>query len=94
MRSERSVKLKSRSSSVTVSFVLCGCDGGFLLISVIDENEIVYRHFVDLSVAVATPKGLVVPVLRNVEAMDYAQIEFSLNELGVKVPASFSPVDI
>ena len=53
--------------------------------AVIDESEIVYRHFVDMSIAVATPKGLVVPVLRNVESMDYAQIEKELANLGEKV---------
>ncbi|CAI5452236.1 unnamed protein product [Caenorhabditis angaria] len=52
--------------------------------AVLDENEIVYRHFVDISVAVATPKGLVVPVLRNVESMNYAQIEQEIANLGVK----------
>lgn len=52
--------------------------------AVIDENEIVYRHFVDMSIAVATPKGLVVPVLRNVETMNYAQIEKELASLGEK----------
>uniref|UniRef100_A0A0N4YGJ5 Dihydrolipoyllysine-residue succinyltransferase component of 2-oxoglutarate dehydrogenase complex, mitochondrial n=1 Tax=Nippostrongylus brasiliensis TaxID=27835 RepID=A0A0N4YGJ5_NIPBR len=52
--------------------------------AVIDENEIVYRHFVDMSIAVATPKGLVVPVLRNVETMNYAQIEKELALLGEK----------
>lgn len=53
--------------------------------AVIDENEIVYRHYVDISVAVATPKGLVVPVIRNVETMTYAGVEKALNELGEKV---------
>ncbi|PAV61812.1 hypothetical protein WR25_26345 [Diploscapter pachys] len=52
--------------------------------AVIDESETVYRHYVDISVAVATPKGLVVPVLRNVESMDYAQIEQALAALGEK----------
>lgn len=52
--------------------------------AVIDEEDIVYRHFVDISIAVATPKGLVVPVLRNVEGMNLAQIEGAINELGVK----------
>uniref|UniRef100_A0A914Z1H2 Dihydrolipoyllysine-residue succinyltransferase component of 2-oxoglutarate dehydrogenase complex, mitochondrial n=1 Tax=Panagrolaimus superbus TaxID=310955 RepID=A0A914Z1H2_9BILA len=52
--------------------------------AVFDETEIVYRQFVDISIAVATPKGLVVPVLRNVEGMDYAKIELSLAELGEK----------
>ncbi|KHN83961.1 Dihydrolipoyllysine-residue succinyltransferase component of 2-oxoglutarate dehydrogenase complex, mitochondrial [Toxocara canis] len=52
--------------------------------AVIDEGEIVYRHYVDMSIAVATPKGLVVPVLRNVENMDYATIERTLAEIGDK----------
>eukprot|EP00116_Pleurobrachia_bachei_P004634 sb/3464896/ len=48
----------------------------------IDGKEIIYRDYVDISVAVATPKGLVVPVLRNVETMSYADIEKGLNSLG------------
>nr|CAI5837414.1 unnamed protein product [Callosobruchus analis] len=43
--------------------------------AVIDGHEIVYRDYVDISVAVATPKGLVVPVIRNVESMNFADIE-------------------
>ncbi|PIK40933.1 putative dihydrolipoyllysine-residue succinyltransferase [Apostichopus japonicus] len=49
--------------------------------AVIDDLEIVYRDYIDISVAVATPKGLVVPVLRNVEAMNFADIERGLGEL-------------
>lgn len=52
--------------------------------AVIDEGEIVYRHFIDMSVAVATERGLVVPVLRNVEQMSVARIERELAELGDK----------
>ncbi|XP_027895286.1 dihydrolipoyllysine-residue succinyltransferase component of 2-oxoglutarate dehydrogenase complex, mitochondrial-like [Xiphophorus couchianus] len=54
--------------------------------AVIDEatKEIVYRDYVDISIAVATPKGLVVPVLRNVESMNYAEIERTINALGEK----------
>ncbi|CAD7093698.1 unnamed protein product [Hermetia illucens] len=52
--------------------------------AVIDNNEIVYRDYVDISVAVATPKGLVVPVIRNVESMNYADIEIALAALGDK----------
>lgn len=52
--------------------------------AVIENNEIVYRDYVDVSVAVSTPKGLVVPVLRNVETMNYAQIELAINVLGEK----------
>merc|ERR1712088_227997 len=52
--------------------------------AVIDGQETVYRDFVDISVAVATPKGLVVPVLRNVERMNYADVEKGIAELGKK----------
>jgi len=52
--------------------------------AVIDGQEIVYRDFVDISVAVATPKGLVVPVLRNVQDMNFADIEKGITALGVK----------
>merc|ERR1712038_67536 len=52
--------------------------------AVIEGQETVYRDFVDISVAVATPKGLVVPVLRNVEKMNYFDIEHGINELGKK----------
>jgi 2-oxoglutarate dehydrogenase E2 component (dihydrolipoamide succinyltransferase) len=43
--------------------------------AVIDGNDMVYRDFVDISVAVATPTGLVVPVLRNCQNLDYAGVE-------------------
>lgn len=52
--------------------------------AVIEENEIVYRDYVDISVAVASPKGLVVPVLRNVEGMNFADIELSIAGLADK----------
>jgi 2-oxoglutarate dehydrogenase E2 component (dihydrolipoamide succinyltransferase) len=52
--------------------------------AVIEGQETVYRDFVDISVAVATPKGLVVPVLRNVQDMDYADIEKGIAALGQK----------
>lgn len=52
--------------------------------AVIDGQDIVYRDYIDISVAVATPKGLVVPVLRNVEHMNYAEIEKGIMALGEK----------
>ncbi|KAL6477538.1 hypothetical protein MHYP_G00133730 [Metynnis hypsauchen] len=54
--------------------------------AVIDDTtkEIVYRDYVDISVAVATPKGLVVPVVRGVEGMNFTDIEKAINELGEK----------
>jgi 2-oxoglutarate dehydrogenase E2 component (dihydrolipoamide succinyltransferase) len=50
----------------------------------IEGEEIVYRDFVDLSVAVATPKGLVTPVVRNVETMNFLAIEKEIASLGKK----------
>ncbi|CAM1503726.1 Fc.00g013170.m01.CDS01 [Cosmosporella sp. VM-42] len=47
-------------------------------------DTIVYRDYVDISVAVATEKGLVTPVVRNVEGMDLVNIEKSIAELGKK----------
>ncbi|TDL13620.1 dihydrolipoyllysine-residue succinyltransferase 1 [Rickenella mellea] len=50
----------------------------------IEGDEIVYRDYVDLSVAVATPKGLVTPVVRNAEAMGFVEIEKEIAALGKK----------
>lgn len=49
-----------------------------------EANEIVYRDFVDVSVAVGTPKGLVVPVLRNCESLTFAGVEKTIGELARK----------
>ncbi|KAH8108815.1 hypothetical protein DFH11DRAFT_1843425 [Phellopilus nigrolimitatus] len=50
----------------------------------IEGDEVVYRDYVDLSVAVATPKGLVTPVVRNAETMGFVDIEKEIAELGKK----------
>lgn len=50
--------------------------------AVIDGQDILYRDYVDVSVAVATPTGLSVVVLRNAEHMSCAQIEKQIIELG------------
>ncbi|KAI7880877.1 dihydrolipoyllysine-residue succinyltransferase E2 component [Lichtheimia hyalospora FSU 10163] len=50
----------------------------------IEENEIVYHDYVDISVAVSTPKGLVTPVLRNVEDMNFIDIEKNIAGLSTK----------
>jgi len=54
--------------------------------AVIDDstNEIIYRNYIDISVAVASPNGLVVPVLRNTEKMSFADVEKSINHYGKK----------
>lgn len=48
----------------------------------IDGTDIVYKNFVHMGIAVGTPSGLVVPVLRDVQDMGFAQIEKTINELG------------
>lgn len=52
--------------------------------AVIEGTDIVYRDYVDISIAVATPKGLVVPVLRNADDLDFAEVERTISELGRK----------
>ncbi|XP_053985980.1 dihydrolipoyllysine-residue succinyltransferase component of 2-oxoglutarate dehydrogenase complex, mitochondrial isoform X2 [Hylaeus volcanicus] len=52
--------------------------------AVIDGTDIVYRDYVDISVAVATPKGLVVPVIRSVENKNFAEIEIALAAISDK----------
>lgn len=47
-------------------------------------QEIVYREYVDISVAVASPTGLVVPVLRNTETMSFADVEHNIAMYGQK----------
>ena len=52
--------------------------------AVIDENETVYRDFIDISTAVSTPTGLVTPVLRNVQDFGFADFERGLDDLAKK----------
>ena len=42
---------------------------------VIEGTDIIYRDYCDISIAVATPKGLVVPVLRDADKLDFAGVE-------------------
>jgi 2-oxoglutarate dehydrogenase E2 component (dihydrolipoamide succinyltransferase) len=50
----------------------------------IDGDEIVYKHYYDIGVAVSTESGLVVPVVRGADQMGFATIERRINELGQK----------
>ena len=53
-------------------------------------DTIVYRDYVDISVAVSTEKGLVTPVIRNTESLDMIGIERAISEVGKKVRSSRS----
>lgn len=57
-------------------------------------DTVVYRDYVDISVAVATEKGLVTPVVRNVESMDMIGVERSIAEMGKKVSRRLAPCEV
>ena len=50
----------------------------------IEGNEIIYHDYVDISIAVSTPRGLTVPVIRNVESLSMADVEKKVAELATK----------
>ena len=50
----------------------------------VDGNDIVYHGYFDIGIAVGSPRGLVVPILRNADQMSFADIEKKIAELGVK----------
>jgi 2-oxoglutarate dehydrogenase E2 component (dihydrolipoamide succinyltransferase) len=59
----------------------------------IDGDEIVYHNYLDVSVAVSAPNGLVVPVVRNADAMSFAQIEKAIGDFGAKAKAGTLTMD-
>lgn len=50
----------------------------------VDGNDIVYHGYFDIGIAVGSPRGLVVPILRNVDQMTFADIEKKISEYGIK----------
>ncbi len=50
----------------------------------VDGNDIVYHGYFDIGIAVGSPRGLVVPVLRNVDQLSIAEIEKKIGEFGAK----------
>lgn len=61
--------------------------------AVIDDGHIVYRDYVDISIAVSAPKGLVTPVLRDVQDMTWADIEREIVNLGTKAKTNALTVE-
>lgn len=59
----------------------------------IDGDEIVYHHHFDISVAVSTEKGLMVPVIRNADQLSYAEIEKKLKEFADKARSGTISID-
>lgn len=50
----------------------------------IDGDDIIYHNYQDIGIAVSSPRGLVVPILRNAETMNFADIEAGIRDFAVK----------
>ncbi|OIW16360.1 hypothetical protein TanjilG_19076 [Lupinus angustifolius] len=61
--------------------------------AVIDGDDIIYRDYIDISVAVGTSKGLVVPVIRNADTMNFAEIEKQINTYAKKATNGTLSID-
>jgi 2-oxoglutarate dehydrogenase E2 component (dihydrolipoamide succinyltransferase) len=59
----------------------------------IEGEEIVYHDYLDVSVAVSAPNGLVVPVIRNAHAMSFAEIEKTIADFGKRAKAGTLTMD-
>ncbi|MEA3018196.1 MAG: hypothetical protein QOI38_2918 [Sphingomonadales bacterium] len=59
----------------------------------IEDDEIVYHDYVDLSVAVSAPNGLVVPVIRDAHALSFAEIEKTIADFGQRAKAGTLTMD-
>jgi 2-oxoglutarate dehydrogenase E2 component (dihydrolipoamide succinyltransferase) len=55
-----------------------------ILNAAIDGNDIIYHGYIDIGIAVGSPRGLVVPILRNAETLSVAEIELKIAEFGTK----------
>ncbi|MFS8025706.1 putative dihydrolipoyllysine-residue succinyltransferase [Helianthus anomalus] len=67
-----------------VKAAVSGLQNQPIINAVIDGDDIIYRDYIDISIAVGTPKGLVVPVIRDAEKMNFAEIEKTINTLAKK----------
>ena len=59
----------------------------------IDGNDIVYHGYFDVGVAVSSPRGLVVPIIRNADQMNLAEIEKAIASFGEKAKANALGID-
>jgi 2-oxoglutarate dehydrogenase E2 component (dihydrolipoamide succinyltransferase) len=59
----------------------------------IDGDEIVYHDYLDVSVAVSAPNGLVVPVVRNADSLSFAEIEKAIGDLGKRAKDGTLTID-
>ena len=64
-----------------------------LVNAAIDGNDIVYREFYDIGMAVSTERGLVVPVLRDADTLNFAQIEKAVGDFATRARAGALTMD-
>ena len=61
--------------------------------AVIDGNDIVYHDYCDVGIAVSSPRGLVVPIIRNAEAHSFADIEKQIQNFGARAKSGSLTLD-
>jgi 2-oxoglutarate dehydrogenase E2 component (dihydrolipoamide succinyltransferase) len=52
--------------------------------AMLDGDDIIFHDYVDISIAISTPNGLVVPPVRNVESLSFAEVELAIKDLSTK----------
>ncbi len=52
--------------------------------AMIDGNEVIHHNYTDIGIAVSAPKGLMVPVVRNAELMNFQEVELDIKRLAIK----------
>ncbi|KAM7498310.1 hypothetical protein LguiA_022724 [Lonicera macranthoides] len=76
-----------------VKAAVSGLQNQPIINAVIDGDDIIYRDYIDISIAVGTPKGLVVPVIRGAAIMNFAEIEKEINTLAKKATQGSLSID-
>lgn len=76
-----------------VKAAVSGLQNQPIINAVIDGDDIIYRDYIDISIAVGTSKGLVVPVIRDAEKMNFAEIEKTINGLAKKANSGSLSID-
>ncbi len=59
----------------------------------LDDTDIIYHEYFDIGVAVSTDRGLIVPIIRNAEAKNYADIEKAIADFGVRAQSGGIDMD-
>lgn len=59
----------------------------------IDGDDVIYKHFYDIGVAVSGPKGLVVPVIRDADQLSFSEVELAIGELSTRAKENKLRID-